>query len=76
MKAQSNSNARLLPQGVHEFLREMSSLFAIYLYTMGSREYVQQVRRGAYLPRSYSVEREACGDLGSAVFKIMHTVYA
>eukprot|EP00966_Prymnesium_polylepis_P314587 7269568-Prymnesium_polylepis.1 len=28
--------------GVHQFLREMSSLFAIHLYTMGSREYVQQ----------------------------------
>lgn len=32
----------LMPQGVHEFLREMSTLFAIHLYTMGSREYVQQ----------------------------------
>ena len=32
----------LLRPGVHAFLREMSSLFCVHLYTMGSREYVQQ----------------------------------
>lgn len=31
--------------GVHAFLKEMSSLFCVYLYTMGSREYVQQALR-------------------------------
>ena len=31
-----------LRPGVHEFLREMSSLFCVHMYTMGSREYVQQ----------------------------------
>jgi hypothetical protein len=31
-----------LRPGVHAFLREMSSLFCVNLYTMGSREYVQQ----------------------------------
>ena len=31
-----------LRPGVHAFLREMSTLFCVHLYTMGSREYVQQ----------------------------------
>ena len=31
-----------LRPGVHAFLREMSALFCVHLYTMGSREYVQQ----------------------------------
>ena len=31
-----------LRPGVHKFLNEMSSLFAVYLYTMGSKDYVQQ----------------------------------
>ena len=31
-----------LRPGVHRFLQEMSSLFCVHLYTMGSREYVQQ----------------------------------
>ena len=31
-----------LRPGVHAFLREMSALFSVHLYTMGSREYVQQ----------------------------------
>jgi len=34
-----------LRPGVHAFLKEMSSLFCVYLYTMGSREYVQQALR-------------------------------
>ncbi|KOO23455.1 hypothetical protein Ctob_004060, partial [Chrysochromulina tobinii] len=32
---------RLRP-GVHEFLGQMADLFCVHLYTMGSREYVQQ----------------------------------
>ena len=43
-----------LRPGVHQFLREMAQLFCVHLYTMGSREYVQQVRPrppSAHAPR-------------------------
>ncbi|KAL3905540.1 MAG: hypothetical protein SGPRY_010875 [Prymnesium sp.] len=42
LRVQNVEFEMILRPGVHEFLREMSTLFAIHLYTMGSREYVQQ----------------------------------
>ena len=42
LTVQSLQFEMVLRPGVHAFLREMSELFCVFLYTMGSRDYVQQ----------------------------------
>jgi len=59
-----------LRPGVHAFLKEMSSLFCVYLYTMGSREYVQQALR--HLDPTHEIFRPGQARVGCG----LHTALA